>query len=151
KSVSPPSTKLAAEPLLVKMEVPAEALLVKTILPKLPEPSTAVTKFCAVPELFVIPMPLIVRVNPGPAVIVYGFVAAGVKMMLFTSVFAEIETSVVCERPKVPVSPGPLGTPFGVQLAAVFQSPEMGSRSHWVLIAYVTVGTRNIREQRITA
>jgi hypothetical protein len=47
------------------------------------------------------------------------------------------------------VSAGPLGTPFGVQLAAVFQSPEMGSRSHWVLIAFVTLGTRNIREQRI--
>jgi hypothetical protein len=71
--------------------------------------------------------------------------------MPLTSVFAEMETSVVLERPKVALSAGPLGTPFGVQLAAVFQSPEMGSRSHWALIAYVTLGTRKIREQRIVA
>jgi hypothetical protein len=31
------------------------------------------------------------------------------------------------------------------------QSPEMGSTSHWALIAYVTVGTRKIKEQRSTA
>src|SRR4026207_1687760 len=72
-------------------------------------------------------------------------------MMPLTSGFAEIEPSVVFERPNVAVSAGPLGTSFGVQLAAVFQSPEMGSRSHWALIAYVTLGTRNIREQRIAA
>jgi hypothetical protein len=47
-------------------------------------------------------------------------------MMLLTSVFSEIETSVVLERPKVAVSAGPFGTPFGVQLKVVFQSPEMG-------------------------
>jgi hypothetical protein len=70
-------------------------------------------------------------------------------MMPLTSVFAEIETSVVCERPNVATSAGPLGTAIGVQLPAVFQSPETGSRSHWVLTAYVTLGTRNIREQRI--
>jgi hypothetical protein len=69
--------------------------------------------------------------------------------MPLTSVSAEIETSVVCESPNVAVSAGPLGTPFGVQLSAVFQSPEMGSRSHCALIAYVTLGTSNIREQRI--
>src|SRR5439155_24942981 len=71
--------------------------------------------------------------------------------MPLTSVFAEIETLVVFERANVAISAGPLGTPFGVQLAAIFQSPEMGSRSHWALIAYVTLGTRNIREQRIAA
>src|SRR6187399_137102 len=92
-----------------------------------------------------------VSVNPGLAVIVKGFVAADVNVMPLTSVFAEIETSVVFERPKVAMSAGPLGTPIGVQLAAVFQSPEIGSRSHSALIAYVTVGMRNSREQRIAA
>ena len=58
-----------------------------------------------------------------------------VKMMLLTSVLLEIETSMVLERPNVAMSAGPLGTPIGVQLAAVFQSPEVGSRSHWALIA----------------
>src|SRR4029453_17509882 len=71
--------------------------------------------------------------------------------MPLTSVSAEMETSVFFERAKVATSAGPLGTLIGVQLSAVFQSPEMGSRSHWALIAYVTVGTRNIREQRIAA
>ena len=37
-------------------------------------------------------------------------------------------------KSKVAISAGPLGTPSGVQLAAVFQSPEIGSRSHWALI-----------------
>jgi hypothetical protein len=68
-----------------------------------------------------------------------------------TSVLAEMETSVVLERPNVAISAGPLGIPFGVQLAAVFQSPEIGSRFHWALLAYVTLGTRNIRAQRIAA
>ncbi len=69
KAVSP-SLSLA-ELLLVKMmEDPAVALLVKNIRPRLPAPSTAVTKFCVVPELFVMPTPLIVRVNPGSAVMV---------------------------------------------------------------------------------
>src|SRR5262245_60508420 len=72
-------------------------------------------------------------------------------MMLLTSVSAEIDTSVLCESPKVATSAGAWGTTFGVQLAAVFQSPEIGSRSHWALIAYATVGTSNITEQRIAA
>ena len=88
-----------------------------------------------IPELFVIPMPLRVSVKPWLAVMVWGFVAAEVNMMALTSVFAEIETSAVFERPNVAISAGPLGTAIGVQLAAVFQSPEMGSRSHWALIA----------------
>src|SRR4030095_12646136 len=72
-------------------------------------------------------------------------------MMLLTSVSAEIDTSVLCESPKVATSAGALGTTFGVQLSAVFQSPEIASRSHWALIAYATVGTSNISEQRIAA
>src|SRR5438874_11938545 len=72
-------------------------------------------------------------------------------MMLLTSVSSESETSVVFERPNVAISAGPLGTPIGVQLSAVFQSPEIGSRSHWALSAYVTVATRNSSEQRIAA
>jgi hypothetical protein len=65
--------------------------------------------------------------------------------MPFTLVFAEIETLVVFDRAKVAVNKK-LGTVAGVQFTAVFQSPEMGSRSHWALIAYVTVGMTNTRE-----
>src|SRR6266550_6560060 len=74
-------------------------------------------------------------------------------MMLLTSVFPgpESETFVVLERPNVATSPGPFGTPFGVQLSAVSQSPEIGSRSHCALIAYVTGEARNVSKQQIAA
>ena len=62
------------------------------------------------------------------------------NVMPSTSVSAEIEISVVFDSPNVAVSAGPLGTPIGVQLSAVFQSPEIGSRSHWALIAYAGAG-----------
>jgi hypothetical protein len=125
--------------------LPAVELLVKLICASLRR------KVWVTPELLVMPVPLRVSVRPELTVMKYGFVAAGVKMMPLTSVSSEIETAVVLERPNVAVSAAPLGTPFGVHLAAVFQSPEIGSRSHWALIAYVTVGMANIREQRIAA
>ena len=60
-SVTPPSAPLTAPPLLVKeVWLPAVALLVNAINPLLPLLSTAATKFCAIPELFVIPTPLMV-------------------------------------------------------------------------------------------
>ena len=49
-----------------------------------------------------------------------------VKVMPFTSVFAEIETLVVFERANVAVSADPLGTVAGFQFVLVFQSPERG-------------------------
>ena len=57
--------------------------------------------------------------------------------MPLTAIFAEIETFVVLERANVAVSAGPLGTVIGVQLAAAFQSPEPGLRSHVALPAWV--------------
>ena len=62
-----------------------------------------------------------------------------------------METLVVFDRSNVATSADPLGTVIGVQLSAVFQSPEIGSRSHWALIPYVTVGRKNTREQRSAA
>jgi hypothetical protein len=52
--------------------------------------------------------------------------APGLKMMLSTTVCAEIETSVVFETAKVAMWVGALGTVFGIQFAAVFQSPLVG-------------------------
>ena len=104
-----------------------------------PAPSTAVTHFLQFPELFVMPTPLIVSVNPVTLAAMGG---VGIRCrsgeqrdMSDLLWFAYIETLVILERPKVAVSAGPLGTPFGVQFPGVFQSPEMESRSHWVLIA----------------
>ena len=62
--------------------------------------------------------------------------------MPLTSVFAEIETLVVFERAKVAISAGPFGIVIGVQLAAVFQVPEPGLRSHVALLACATIGTK---------
>src|SRR5439155_12468578 len=127
---------LTVPPLLVNIvEVPAVALLVKTISPNSPFAPTVVMKCCVLPELFVMPVPLILSVKGALAVMVYGFVAAAVKVMPLTSVFAEIETLVVFDRANVAMSAGPLGTPIGVQLAAVFQSPEVGLRFHCALSA----------------
>jgi hypothetical protein len=71
-AVKPPDPPEAEEALLVKVvEVPAVAPLVKIISPTANGfRRTAVTKFCTIPELFTMPMPLIVRINPGLAVIV---------------------------------------------------------------------------------
>ena len=91
-------------------------------------------RFCATPELFVSPVPLMVRAAEGIAVIVKGL-APGLKAIALSSVLAENEMLVVLEASSVPVSKGPLGTVAGVQLAAVFQSPLVGSRSQVALPA----------------
>ena len=61
--------------------------------------------------------------------------APGLNTMLFTSIDAVIETSVVLETPNVATSFGPLGTVAGVQLAAVFQSLLIGFRFQVALSA----------------
>ena len=62
--------------------------------------------------------------------------APGLKTMLFTSIEAVIETSVLLETPKVAISFGPFGTVAGVQFAAVFQSPLVGLRFQVALPAW---------------
>ena len=57
------------------------------------------------------------------------------NVMLLTSVFAEREMAVLFERANVAISADPLGIVIGVQLAAVFQLPETGFRSHVALPA----------------
>jgi len=71
-------------------------------------------------------------------------------MMLLTWVSSDIETKVVFDRPKVAISAGPLGTLAGVQLAAVFQSPEMGSRSQVALPARANSARKNIRPEAVS-
>jgi hypothetical protein len=63
KLIVPPSLKM--DTLL-----PAVALLENAIVPPLLEASTGISNSCPIPELFVIPRPLIVKVNPGLAVMV---------------------------------------------------------------------------------
>ena len=113
-----------------KVLLPAVALLLNNILSALmPKPEGAATKFSVVPESFVMPTPVRVSVKPEPAVIVK-LLAPGAKVIPSTIVFAEIEMAVVFETAKVAVSADPLGTVAGIQLVAVFQSPDPGLRSH---------------------
>ena len=71
KFVEPPFTNMPIAPLFVKtVPLPAVALFMNFIDPTLRAVFTAVTKFCVIPELFVMPTPLILSVNPGLAVMV---------------------------------------------------------------------------------
>src|SRR5258707_996693 len=90
------------------------------------------TKSCAFPELFVIPAPLIVNRRSHVTV---KALAPALKIIWFTSVFADGERLVVADEPNVAVSLGPLGTAVGVQLSIVFQSPVIGTALHVALSA----------------
>lgn len=106
--------------------------MINSILFNTPPP---VMKVCIIPELFLMPVPLNVNLEPEAKVMVKGFVAAGVNVIPPTSVRSEVEILVMFERLNVAVSGDPLGTVVGVQLAAVFQSPEPGLRFHVALPA----------------
>src|SRR5713101_5412561 len=117
KLVLPPKALLTGLPLLVKVPSPAVEVLRNWIVPWLPAPSTAATKFCMIPELFVMPTPLMVNVNVGLTVIVNAL-APELNTMPSTSVLADRWTAVLLEVAKKAVSDGPLGMVAGVQLAA---------------------------------
>ena len=61
KFVEPPNIKMFTW-------LPAVALFENTIVPPFPKGSVAVMKFCVIPELFAMPIPLMVSVTPGLAV-----------------------------------------------------------------------------------
>ena len=106
------------------------------------------TRFCILPELFVIPVPLIVKLEPGLGLIVNAL-APALKMIPFTSAVAESEIAVMLEAAKVARSAGALGTVAGVQFAAVFQSPLVGLRFQVALPA-MPLGAR-IKENVVLA
>src|SRR5205814_10182765 len=108
---------------LVKtVALPAAALFLNCITPCLRFRSISVTKFCVVPELLMMPAPLMVNVSEGLGVIVNAL-APVLKTMLLTSVLSERKTPVVFEKANVAVSDGPLGMVDPIQLAAWFQLP----------------------------
>src|SRR5689334_14132796 len=92
--------------------------------PNAPAVLTSETKFWVITELFVIPLPLIVRVST-ELLMVKGL-APALNTMLLTSVVAERETAGILETLKVAICVGPLGTVGGVQFAAIFQLPVVG-------------------------
>jgi hypothetical protein len=117
-------------PLLVKVVLlPAVALstvalLVNIIAPDSPLGLTAVTKFCVVPELLVMPVPLMVNTGLAVAltVIVKEFVAKELNVMAATCVGTVTRGDLnVLARLNVAVSPDPLGTVLGVQSNGLLQ------------------------------
>ena len=89
--------------------LPAVAPLVKTITDPLPDPSTAVTKFCVIPELFVMPVPLRVNVNVASMLIVKACVSEAVNVIAAIVVLAETKREVTLDKLlKVAVSPTPV-------------------------------------------
>ena len=110
--------------------LPALDLPEKVITPMLESPAKAVvTKFWVVPESFMTPAPL--KVSPAWVVAVMEKASAPeAKTISFTSVAAESRIVGLLEVAKVAVSLGPFGTVFGIQFAAVFQSPLVGLVRH---------------------
>ena len=96
----------------------------------------ASTKFCVIPELFVMPAPWTVRAKLGATVIVNAL-APELNVIPATSVEAEIPTEVVLEVANVAVSVDELGTVPDDQFVGVFQSALPGLRSHVPLPAKV--------------
>jgi hypothetical protein len=94
------------------------------------------TKFWVTPELFVIPVPLMVNFF---GQVIVNELAPELKTIAATWIAPESEMLVILEVLKVAVSEGPLGTVFGVQFAAVFQSPLTGFRFHVALPAKTAV------------
>jgi hypothetical protein len=93
-----------------------------------------------VPELFVTPVPLIVRnlVNEEPdATVIVNALAPALNTIRLTSIEDDKTppTSVILETPNVAVSAGPLGTVLGVQFVASNQSPLAGLRFQVALAA----------------
>src|SRR6516165_2121304 len=117
KDTNPPLFLFPWPPLTVKKVIsPTVALLVRTTPAKIEQ-----TKFWATPELFIIPMPLIVN-SWSLAMLILKGLAPVLKITSLTSTDDETKTLVCCESPNVAMSSGPSGTVFGVQLSAVFQS-----------------------------
>lgn len=114
-----PLTTLALD--VNAVELPAVAVKLKVISPFLEEPAL-ITKSCMVPELFVMPVPLMLSESIEPEVIVKPL-APESKAIPLTCVSAERETDVWLLVANVAIS---FGTVIGIQLAASFQSLETG-------------------------
>src|SRR5437867_2656273 len=151
------------KPLLVKValpavEVPPKVMLVVVKAVKLPAvallrkricaPASSKAKFCTIPELFVMPAPLMVNVGevPGTFMIVNAL-APGLNTMPLSSALNAMKGRVLLEDANVAVSAGPFGTVVGVQLVAVNQSPVAGLAFHVALPAklLLIVESRSVR------
>src|SRR5207248_9624175 len=119
-----------------EVKLPAVALFVKMICPG---PGV---KFCTIPELLVMPLPLMVTV--GAWLTRVNGLAPALNTIPFTSVSATKNTCLTLENANVAVSAAPLGIVAGVQFAAAFHVPEPGFAFQVALPAKAAVATKNI-------
>ena len=68
------------------------------------------TKFWMIPELFVMPTPLMVNVGKTTGLVIVNALAPGLNTMPLTSVVDEMTGRLILEVANVAVSAGPLGT-----------------------------------------
>jgi len=104
--------------LLKLIKFPAVALLRKVICA-----GATGAKFCTIPELFVMPTPLMVKL--GCSVEIVNALAPGLNTMLLTSISpppGAMSTPVRLEDANVAVSSGPLGTVLGIQFVGICQT-----------------------------
>src|SRR5438552_5994769 len=137
--VAPPAVDVSwnwtKPPLVITIELPAVALFSKSISPRTKLTPTWVARFCVIPELLVMPTPLMVSVmlfglaKAGAAVIVNAL-APELNMIPSTCVLAERETLVILEEANIAASDGPFGAKGGDQLVLLFQFPEVGIANH---------------------
>src|SRR5438270_11778308 len=136
--VAPPAVELSwnctKPPLVITIELPAVALFSKTISPGT-KMTSWVAKFCVIPELLVMPTPLIVsvmvfRLPKAGAAIMVNALAPELNMIPSTCVLAERETLVILEEANIASSDGPFGAKGGDQLVLLFQFPEVGIANH---------------------
>ena len=105
---------------------------------------SGITIFCTTPELLVMPAPLKKERNAERTLIMKGL-APGSKTRPSRVTSLDSETLVLLEVEKVAVSVKPFGTVCGVQLAAVFQSPLVGSRFQVALPAELDCVLRSMK------
>ena len=122
----------------IKKEVssPAVALFSKSSVDK-------ICQFWISAESFLIPVPVTAISSLGPTVMVKTLAPAS-KTIPLTSTPLERTTFVMFDAANVAISDGPFGTVFGVQFAAVFQSPELGFIFHVALSANADVANANV-------
>jgi len=130
------------------VKLPAVALLRKTIC----APASSKAKFCTIPELFVMPAPLMVNVGEVPGVFaIVNALAPELNTMPLSSVVNEMKGRVRLEDANVAVSAGPLGTVAGVQLVVVNQSVEAGLAFQLALPATLLLAVaRSVRIAAVT-
>ncbi len=112
------SEKLNCPPPPPKLVISPAVALLKKKIPEVNVPLNSEENVCTWPEAFVMPDPVIIRTVPNVeagTVVMVKALAAELKFSPATSIRPVTKSCVTLEVAKFAVSPGPLGTVFGIQ------------------------------------